>query len=344
MDKKKLLDNIIGVGKIVGPAVVTQQVYDRMFNHHFYSFKPIFFDNSDFPELESERYIFHSDSKQNLVGYIYKYKLDNYKGLFVFAHGYGGGGHHCYLDLINVLCEYGYVVFAYDATANDESEGHTIKGFTQGLLDADKAISFVKTLPEYQHLPLYLCGHSWGAYSISTALGWHQDVKGIIAMSGFNQATAPFKHNGERYAGDKANDFMIYVDSYERLLFGDVCKTTAIESFKNSNAKICIIHSEDDSTIPIEAGFDLYHKEFKGDKRFEFIRRLIHGHGTIYYTLEGKRYYEKIRQQYNKYVKDNDNPSLELRAEFLKKTIDRKIYNHMVDEKLIKKALDFITK
>ena len=344
MDKKTLFSSLLNVAKVATPAIVTESVYEKMFNHHFFSFKPLWFTMDDYPDLIRERHTFYSYNKNKLVGYIYQTKTGKKKGIFVFAHGYGGGGHHCYLDLIHEICKQGYYVFAYDATANDESEGHTMRGFTQGLLDADKAISFVKTLPEYQHLPLYLCGHSWGAYSISTALGWHQDVKGIIAMSGFNQATAPFKHNGERYAGDKANDFMIYVDSYERLLFGDVCKTTAIESFKNSNAKICIIHSEDDSTIPIEAGFDLYHKEFKGDKRFEFIRRLIHGHGTIYYTLEGKRYYEKIRQQYNKYVKDNDNPSLELRAEFLKKTIDRKIYNHMVDEKLIKKALDFITK
>lgn len=343
MDKKKIFENILNVTKIVAPAVVTEQVYEKMFNHHFLTFKPFYFDVSDFPELESERHVFHSDSKLKLVGYIYKYKNIQPKGIFVFAHGFGGGGHHCYLDLINVICKFGYVVFAYDATANDESEGHTIKGFTQGLLDVDKAISYVENLKEYQHLPLYLCGHSWGAYSVSAVVSWHQKVKGVIAMSGFDHATAPFKHNGERYAGEKANDFMLYVDTYERLLFGDVCKTSALESFENTNAKICIIHSEDDVTIPIEAGFDLYYSKFKGDKRFKFIRLLTHGHGTVYYTLQGKHYYDKIHKEYDKFVKQYK-PDEDQKVEFLKKNIDRNKYNHMVDIKLIKTAIDFITK
>ena len=343
MDKKKLFDNIINVTKIVAPAVVTQQVYDKMFNHHFHTFTPFYFTIEDFPNLTSERHEFYSDNKSKLVGYIYKYKNSPQNGLFVFAHGYGGGGHHCYLDVINTICKLGYVVFAYDATACDESEGHTIKGFTQGLLDVDKAILFVESLKEYSHLPLYLCGHSWGAYSVSAVLGWHQNVKGVIAMSGFDHATAPFKFNGERYAGDKANEFMLYVDTFEKLLFGSVCETSALESFANSNAKICIIHSEDDATIPIEAGFNQYYKRFKNDKRFKFIRLLTHGHGTVYYTLEGKHYYDKIHRQYDKYVKDNK-PNEEQKVQYLKEHIDRDKYNSLVDEKLIKKAIGFITK
>ncbi len=341
MDKKKLFENILNVTKVVAPAVVTQQVYDKMFGHHFLTFKPFYFSISDFPNLERERYVFHSDNRLKLVGYIYKYKNLTNQGIFVFAHGYGGGGHHCYLDVINTICKQGYLVFAYDATACDESEGHNIKGFTQGLLDCNQAISFVENMKEYQHLPLYLCGHSWGAYSVSAVVGWHKRVKGVIAMSGFDHATAPFKHNGERYAGEKANDFMLYVDTYERLLFGDVCKTSALESFEQSKAKICIIHSEDDSTIPITAGYDLYYEKFKNDKRFKFIRLLVHGHGTVYYTLEDKRYYDKIHHQYDKYVK-KEKPSEEDKEKYLLENIDRNKYNNMVDEKLIKKAINFI--
>ena len=173
MDKKKIFDNLINAGKVLGPAVLTERIYNMMFNHRFSCYTPLFYQLEDFPDLVRERHEFYSYSKNKLVGYIYSIKSQQNKGIFVFSHGYGGGGHHCYLDLIHAICEQGYYVFAYDMTANDESQGHGMKGFTQGMLDCDRAISYVEALNEYQSLPLYLCGHSMGAYSVSTALSFH---------------------------------------------------------------------------------------------------------------------------------------------------------------------------
>lgn len=343
MDKKKIFDAILSTGKILAPAVVTERVYDKMFNHHFFSYPPLTFTLNDFPNLSAKRYEFYSENRNLLVGYVYKYKDVKIRGLFIFCHGYGGGGHHCYLDLINAICKQGFYVFAYDATANDESQGHSMKGFTQGLLDADSAITFVERLDEYQNMPLYLCGHSWGAYSASNALGWHPSISGLIAFSGFNRSTEIFKANGERYAGDQANDFMIYVDTYERLLFGDIYAREAIDSFKESKAKIVIVHSEDDSTVPITAGYDMYHKIFKNDKRFKFVHLLNHGHGTVYYTLKGKAYFDKVHREYDKFVKSSK-PTNEQKEQFIKEHIDRNIYNNLVDEKALKTYVDFIAK
>ena len=341
MDKKKLFSDLFSIAKTVTPALVTEGVYEKMFNHHFFSFRPLWFDMEDFPDLTRERHQFKSYSKNRLIGYVYQCKTPTKKGFFVFAHGYGGGGHRCYLDLIHAICKRGFYVFAYDATANDESEGHSMKGFTQGLLDADKAIGYVETLKEYQKLPLYLCGHSWGAYSMSAAIGWHVKVKGLIAFSGFNSATGIFKYNGERYAGAEADKFMTYVDSYEKVLFGDIAESTAINAFHNTKAKICIIHSEDDRTVPIDAGFYLYKKEFKNDKRFKFIKLSARGHGTVYYSTSGKNYFETVQKQYETYIK-KQKPNDEQKADYLKLLIDRKKYNNMVDEKLLDKALEFI--
>lgn len=343
MDKKKFFEELVNAGKVLGPAILTERIYNMMFNHRIHCYKPLFFQMDDFPDLTRERHTFYSYSKNQLVGYVYSLKNAQNKGIFVFSHGYGGGGHHCYLDLIHAICEQGYFVFAYDMTANDESEGHSMKGFTQGMLDADRAISYVESLSEYQHLPLYLCGHSLGAYSVSTALTFHKEVKGVIAFSGFNQATSTFKYNGEKYAGEKSQEFMSYVDIYERLLFGDIANTTAVDAFENCPAKIVIVHSEDDMTVPITAGYDIYHQRFKDNNRFKFIRLFIHGHGTVYDTLEGKHYQDKIRKEFNAYVK-KDNPSEEAKEQFLKQLIDRQIYNNCVDKKLIKTAIEFITK
>lgn len=343
MKKNGLLSNILTIAKTVAPAVVTKQVYDKMFSHHFYSYLPLTFSMQDFPNLNRTRYTFMSYSKKCLVGYIYRDGDLPVKGIFLFAHGYGNGGHINYLDLINSICKHGYAVFAYDATAYDESEGRTMKGFTQGMLDADRAISFIESLDIYKKMPLYLAGHSWGAYSVSTALGNHPRVKGLIAFSGFNSATTIFKENGEQYAGEKADEFMVYVDTYEKLLFGDICETTAVDSFKKSKAKIVIVHSQDDTTVPISAGFNIYKKAFKKDKRFKFIHLLVNGHGTVYYTLPGKAYHDNIQNGFKKYMK-KQKPNEIQKVEFLNTAIDRRKYLSMVDEKLITKCINFVVK
>lgn len=330
----------INIGKTVTPFVVTKAVYDKMFNHRIEADKFLLFRLEDFPNMEAKRYTFKS-GKNTLVGYLYTLKNKAPKGVIVFSHGYGGGGHKTYLDLINAFVSHDMAVFGYDATANDESEGKSVRGFTQGFIDADKAISFVETLPEFKKKPLYLAGHSWGAFSASNALGRHPKAKGLIAFSGFNGPTTIFKANGERFAGEDANKFMPYVDTYEHLLFGSLANTTAIDSFKKSKAKIVIVHSEDDGTVPIDGGFKLYQKEFKDDKRFLFIKLKNKGHATVYYSTQGKKYYDDFISLYRGFKKKNSDEGVI--QEFIDKTLNRDLYSNLVDQSLIDRVIDFIT-
>ena len=342
MAKKSIISHIVTIAKTVAPAVVTQRVYNKMFNHRFTAKEPFAFNVYEFPGLNRERHEFLSNKKNKLVGYIYFHDDKPLSGVFVFAHGYGEGGHRLYLDLINSICMHGYAVFAYDATAYDESEGKSMKGFTQGLLDADRAITYIETLTKEKRLPIYLCGHSWGAYSVSTALSNHPSVKGLISFSGFNSATTIFKENGQRYAGKKADDFMIYVDTYEKLLFGEISEATAVDAFANSNAKIVIVHSKDDETVPISAGYNIYKKEFGKNPRFKFIKLTSSGHGTVYYTEEGRSYYERLYNSYQKYQKKN--PDSNDNMLYITEHIDRQKLTSLVDEKLIDKCISFLEK
>ena len=333
----------LNVGKTVTPFVVTKAIYDKMFGHRFESDKYLVFRLEDFPNLEAKKYTFKS-GRNILVGYLYSPKnVKKPKGVIVFSHGYGGGGHKTYLDLINAFANEGFMVFAYDATANDESEGKTVRGFTQGLLDAHQAITFVEALPELKKTPLYLAGHSWGAFSASNALGLHPRAKGLIAFSGFDSATTIFKANGERFAGKDADIFLPYVDIYEQLLFGDISKSSAIASFKkNKKAKIVIVHSEDDPTVPIEGGYKLYEKEFKNDHRFLFIKLKNKGHATVFYSTQGKKYYDDFVSLYRAYKKKN--PTNEDLTNYVNQTLNRGLYANLVDQSLIDRCLDFISR
>ena len=57
MDKKKLFNTILDVAKTVTPAIVTEQIYDKMFGHHFFSYRPLYFSLEDYPDLIREKSI-----------------------------------------------------------------------------------------------------------------------------------------------------------------------------------------------------------------------------------------------------------------------------------------------
>ena len=342
MDKKAIFKTILETTKIGAQFIGVKKIYDSMFGHHFYTTKYLGFLDSDFPQMEREKHTFRSYNKNKLIGYIYHQKSPQNKGIFVFCHGYGGGGHHCYLDIINAVVKQGYYVFAYDATANDESEGNDIRGFTQGILDADKAISYVESLKQFKDLPLYLMGHSWGAYSASNAIDYHPRVKGLIAFSGFNISYSIFEANGEIYAGEASKEFLSYIIDKEERIFGKLAFHTSLESFERTKAKVVIVHSGDDETVPICAGYELYYPKFKDNKRFKFIRFNKRGHTGIYYTPEGYKYHQQIEKAYAKYQKDNKEAIEQEKEKFLKELIDRKKYKNSVDIDLLKECIKFI--
>ena len=142
----------------------------------------------DFDNLERTRYEFDTKNGDTLVGYLYSNKSNEEKGLVVFAHGLGGGGQRGYIDIFDYLSSNGYYVFAYDATGNDESEGKAIGGLPQGIIDLDYAINFTKTINEVKDLPLMLMGYSWGGFSVSNVLNYHDDVKAVVAIAGWNES------------------------------------------------------------------------------------------------------------------------------------------------------------
>ena len=56
------------------------------------------------------------------------------------------------MPFIDCFTENGYYVFAYDAQGNDGSEGKSISGLPQGIIDLDNAISYAKSLEEYNSI------------------------------------------------------------------------------------------------------------------------------------------------------------------------------------------------
>ena len=102
-------------------------IYEDNFGDRYETYAPMARSVDEFDGLNVKRYTFSSDQGQKLVGYQYYKTLENTKGVVVISHGLGGGGHNSYMDVADFFTSNGYVVFAYDATGNDESEGSSLE-------------------------------------------------------------------------------------------------------------------------------------------------------------------------------------------------------------------------
>ena len=262
------------------PEAAAIVVYNTIFNDRYEPYAPLMFRMEDFPGLERTRYSFPSDRGQTLVGYLFRRGAEKPKGVVVICHGLGGGGQIDYLDCANCFAENGYWVFAYDGTGNGESEGEDVRGLPQAVIDLDYAISFVKET--FAGLPVMLFGHSWGGYAAASVLQYHPDVKAVASVAGMNCSADLMRVYGKEAAGFFADISMPYVDLYERLKFGKYASAAALDGFEASDAAVLIVHSEDDTRVPISIGYELYYEQYADSERFRFIRYTDRGHGYVY--------------------------------------------------------------
>lgn len=324
----------------ISPLIASQILFTKFFNTRIETYQPLSYKVSDFDGLHRNKHSFKSNNGQKLTGYMYYSDYTtNPKAVIILSHGYGGGGQTTYMDCTNYLCAHGFYVFAYDCTGNDESEGTGIIGFPQGIIDLHSAINYVESLEEYKSFPLMLFGHSWGAYSTANVLYYHPEVKAVVAISGFNQSAEMIKSQGHRYAPGSEDGLIPYVNNYEQAKFGKFSSSTALRAFENSNANVYIIHSYDDKVVPIEAGYQLYYNKYSGNPRFTFESYNYRGHGTVYYSDEGRIYTEEFEKEWNKFLKEN--PSEELKQAYIDAHIDRSIWNNRLDKNLFNRLIDF---
>ena len=279
----------------------------------------------EFDGLNVKRYTFSSDQGQNLVGYQYYKTLENTKGVVVISHGLGGGGHNSYMDVADFFTSNGYVVFAYDATGNDESEGSSVKGLPQGLIDLDYAIQFVKQTSDFDNLPIMLFGHSWGGYSVGSVLKLQPDVKAVVMVAGFNKSMDIIEEEGKKIAGDGVRVLLPYISLYERMKFGKYASYNCINGFENTEAGVMIIHSADDEMISKEKGFDVFYDQYKNNPRFSFVKYENRGHDYVFYSERSRDYQDEFNRNFAEYVNSLDEElTIELKASYLNDHLDKK--------------------
>lgn len=336
--KDKIKQALLEEAKKTAPHIMAEALFNKLFNHHTISDPMSTFSNDDFPLLRADKVLFKSGQNQ-LTGYFYHYQKPDKSKVVIFVHGFGNG-HHRYFDLIDYLAKNGLYVFSYDATSFDESEGNGIRGFPQGLIDLSNAINYVKSLG-YKEEDISLVGHSWGAYSSGAITIDYPHIAKVVMISGFNKSLDLIKSHGSAWARSKFDDSYGYIVSYEKRHFPQYSSYTVLNAFKNSQSEYLIIHSEDDKTVPIEAGLALFKEELKGNHRVSFITLKDRGHGTSYDSAKGRAYYEDLTNRYKEYLKDKEYTRDE-REHLFNLLNDKSRWTDMLNYPLMDSIVDFI--
>lgn len=331
---------------ITGTWYLSVTIYNENFNKRFESYEPLMLYVDDFDGLQRTQYQFPSNQGQMLTGYMYS-AGSNQRGIVVMAHGFGGGGHNSCMECANYFTKNGYYVFAYDVTGNDESEGSSVGGLPQGVIDLEYALSFVEKSEDFPNLPIVLFGHSWGGYSVCSVLTYHPDVKAVAEWSGFNRSSDMLEAKGKELVGNGIYLMMPFVKLHELIKYGKYASNTAMDGFAASNAAVMIFHSADDDVVPTEYGYDIYYEKYKDDSRFKFIYLENRGHNYVYNDMT---YINQFNAEFDKWLEtlDYDYQAVENKERFvadktdyIHQNLDREQWCNKLDTELFEQIVEF---
>lgn len=343
---------------VIIPFSVSIYFYEQVFGIRYETASWQKFSVSEFEGLQRKEYVFKSDKGQKIVGYLYYADNVDYRGVIVFGHGFGGGGHNTYMDCANYFAHNGYYVYAFDATGNDESEGGSVNGLPQQVIDMDYAISYVETLEETKDLPLMLFGHSWGGYTVTNEIKYHPEVKAVVSLAGFNRSSDLLEVQGKYMVGDFIHVLMPYVKAYEWFKFGDYASSTAMDAFESTTTAVLAYHTSTDTIVPAEYGYDIWYNEFADSDRFVFTcfenKGGENGHNLLYLSNEAIDWYlswnEEINSKFDKWKstldydyesQDNMERFKKEKSEFILENMDREQYCSCIDYNMFNDMLNF---
>ena len=339
---------------VAGMWYLSVAIYNENFNQRFTTDEALSFYLEDFEGLKRTQYKFPSNKGQMLTGYMYSVESGTEpRGIVVMAHGFGGGGHNSYMDCANFFAHHGYYAFAYDATGNDESEGEGVGGLPQGVIYLSYAISFVEGNKDFGNLPIVLFGHSWGGYSACSVLKYHPEVKAVVECSGFNKSSDMFEAEGKNQAGDFIYMMMPFIKLHELLKYGKYAANSAMDGFAASDAPVMVVHSADDTLVPVEYGYDIYYEKYKDDSRFTFVHLETNGHNHVFASKEFTDYMNDFNAPFKDWVATLDyDYSAEVnrerytadRAAYIKENLDRTIWCNALDTDMFNSFISFYDK
>lgn len=236
-----------------------------------------YFSAKDFDGLNAVPYSFVSSKGNTLKGFFYYYDNPIENRLIVFDHGFFGG-HLSYMKEIEMLCRKGYLVFAYDHTGCMESEGDSANGLGQSLSDLRDCFTALKKEEKLQGYDFSVMGHSWGGFSTLNISSFYPEISHIVVLSGF----VSIEKMLSQFLPSPLSFLSKLLFKVEKKYNPESLKVNAVDSLKNSKAKILLIYSDNDPAVKKEVHFDALQKGLADKDNVKLMLVSEKGHNPNY--------------------------------------------------------------
>ena len=355
-EKKKLLTSkkskriVATIALLSGLSTATifaaKEIYDSCFARYEKKELYTIYGEFDYARMENklDRQLFHFYSdKVKLQGYFYP--AEKSKGVVVVSHGMHAGADD-YLPFIRYFVQNNYSVFAYDCKGTYASEGDSTVGMVTPLVDLDHALDFIEGDSYLSKQPLFLFGHSWGGYAVTSVLALHGNIKACAAVAPFNSGYTLICEKGEQYAGPLVGGLpKIFLDTYQKILFKNYTKYDAVKGINSTDIPVLIAHGDKDSVISFNGQSVISHREeIRKNNVFYYVGTGEQaGHNTILHSKHAIAYQEKVKNDLKNLKKEKEGDLTKEELVAFCKGVDHTLYSE-VNEDLMGEIVDMFNK
>ncbi len=237
-------------------------VFDRISKEAVYGF-----DETLLPaDLTLKTGTFLTDRADALPTYRFSGPGDTSNGLVVLSMGLDSRVDD-YLPMIERLVRLGFSVVTYDYF----TDGRQFRGLPEAVADLRCLIAQLGADGSLDDQPLYLLGHSLGAYASGAVMAYTDAPDAVILISPFNKSSDMLRSKAKQYIGFLAEFFTPYVSLYESLKFGNYSSASVAEGLRDVYVPVSFVYGEDDTLIPKDAGLTYFKETFGGRSRYSFL-------------------------------------------------------------------------
>ena len=193
------------------------------------------------------------------------------KALIVMTHGYNLSCED-YMPIARCFTEAGFAVLMFDGIGIGMSEGDSMYGLPQHILDMDSVLKAVQNDTELSSLPLLLFGHSWGGFAACSVSALSEyPIKGILTCAAFRKSLSSMIPTIRKGYPRTAPFMIAATETIEKLLFGKAASITSSEGLRKADCPARLYHSRDDAVINYEESFLRMKQELADCDNVEFI-------------------------------------------------------------------------
>lgn len=245
---------------------------------------------------------FYPAGNSVLKGYFYPNK--NSEKLIVICHGFRSGADD-FLPLIKELVNLNYNVFSYDATATFDSKGSSLIGMQEWLIDLDNTLNFIKQTRQFDHLKLYLIGHSLGGYAVLSVLSLHKDIYGVVALAPVNDAFSLMLKTARAKVGNIVSITKPFFYVVQKLSFGKYTEYNAIKGINSTTIPVLIVQGDRDRVVNRQKISVYDNKEKIKNKNAKLVQTkgLLGGHASLWHSKDSVKYKRQVDKGYIFYKK-----------------------------------------